>query len=276
MLKYCYLNGKFIAENKAHINLYDVGLLRCYGVFDFMRSYRGRVLLINEHLKRLTKSAKLAGIKIPLTKTKIKLVIKKLLQLNKLKEAYIRIVITGGQSQDGITYDYNLPTFFILTKAILPQIDLIYERGVKLMTVDHQRPLAEAKTTNYLIRLSKQKEKQRQQAYEILYLNNGLVLECSTSNFYIFRGQTLITAKNNILKGTRRGVVLKLAKARFKVEERPLRVSELNRASEAFITSTVRNIVPVVKIDKIKIGNGRVGENTKYLMEKLNKYLKNL
>lgn len=273
MIKYCYFNGKFIAENKARLGLYDLGLLRGYGVFDFMRSYQGRVILLDEHLKRLAKSAKLAGLKVPFAKMKIKSVIRKLLRLNKLEQACIRIVITGGQSQDGITYDDSSPTFFILTRPVSPQNNLVCQQGVKLITVGHQRPLAEAKTTCYLIRLLKQKEKQRQRAYEILYCDNGLALECSTSNFFIFKGQTLITAKDNILKGTRRALVLKLAKAKFKVEERPLLVSELKNASEAFLTSTVRNIVPVVRIDKIKIGDGRVGKHTRYLMERLNKYI---
>lgn len=272
--KYCYFNGHFIPENKAAISVYDLGLLRGFGVFDFMRAKRGRLLLTDAHMKRLFRSARLINLKVPLTKPQIIAAINKLLTLNKLHDAYIRIVLTGGITKDGATYDYDKPTFFILVQAIPPLVDKIYEQGVKLITAEYQRGFARAKTTNYLTKLSLQKRKEKARAYEILYIHNGNVLECSTCNFYIFKNNTLITAKDNILEGTRRGLVLKLARKKFKVEERPYSLGELAKATEAFITSTTRDIVPVVRIDKKNVGRGLVGPNTKYLMDILNKYLK--
>jgi branched-chain amino acid aminotransferase len=273
MIKYCYLNGRFILENKASVSVFDIGLLRGFAAFDFMRSYNGKVLLFDEHLNRLTRSAKILNIKISLTRVRIKEIIEKLLRKNKLKEAGIRIIITGGQSVNGISYNYDTPTFLILTQALPQYRAALYERGAKLITYEHGREIPRAKTTNYLTLLKLQNRKIRSGAAEVLYIAKGNILEGATSNFFIFKDDTLITAKDNILWGTRRKLVLKLARKKFKVSERTLLIAELKGATEAFITSTTREILPIVKIDNVKIGDGKVGQNTKELMNLFSQYV---
>jgi branched-chain amino acid aminotransferase len=272
MKKYCYINGKITLEDRASISIKDLGLLRGYSVFDFLRTYNGQPFFLHEHLARLANSAKLVGLKMPVSKLEIGKVINKLLRINKHKEAAIKIIVTGGISKDGLTYDKNYSTIIIITKEIPPRQDKIYKKGIKLITYDFQRNNAGAKTTDYITMLKLQDQKERFGASEILYTNKGFVLEGATSNVFIFKNNTLITPKNNILAGITKKVVMKLAAKKFKVEERDIKISEIKKATGAFITSTTREILPVVKIDSTKIGSGRVDKNTSWLIQAFKNY----
>lgn len=267
MQNYCYLNGKIVLEDKAHIGISDLGVLRGYGVFDFLRTYNGPPFYLREHLDRLENSAKLVGLKVTLSKPRIGELIKKLLKKNKLTEATVKIIITGGYSADGLTCDIYHPTVIILVKKIHDCPAELYKKGVKLITFEHQRNIASAKTIDYITMLKLQNQKNKQKAFEILYINKGLVLEGATSNFFLFINNKLVTPKNNVLAGITRKIIIKLSGKNFKVEERNVKVSEIKKSTEAFITSTTREVLPVVKIDNIKISNGKVGKNTKLLME---------
>ncbi|MFH1226063.1 MAG: aminotransferase class IV [bacterium] len=265
MKEYCYLNGQILPTNQARISVNDLGVLRGYGVFDFLRTYHGQPFLFKEHLARLANSAKLINLKIPLSAKQISAVISQLLKKNKLKEATIKIVLTGGPSDDGISYQ-GRPTFFILARKLKPWPAEIYSRGGKLITGECQRPLFDAKTTNYLNLFTLGDKKKKQNATEILYVCQGKVLEGATSNFFIFQGKKLITPKNNILIGMTRNLILKLSKKDFIVQERDIKIKDLTKADEAFVAATTREIMPIVKIDSQKIGTGQVGPNTKRLM----------
>ena len=152
----------------------------------------------------------------------------------------------------------------------------LLKNGIKLATVDHSRDAAEIKTTNYVEAVRAINERQKKEKFfEILYVSNGFVLEASTSNFFVFIGDKLVTPKDNILKGITRNLVIKLADKEFEVEERPLKMEELALTSEAFITATNKDIVPVVQIDEKKIGNGKPGKNTKRLMELFWEFVEN-
>jgi len=273
MKNLCYINGKIVPESKASVGISDLGLLRGYAVFDFLRTYNGKPFRLEEHLDSLENSAKLVGLKVPLLRIKIDQIIDELLKKNKLKEATIKIIITGGKSKDGLAYDINSPTVIIITKQVHPPQTEIYENGVAMTVYDFQRNNSGAKTTDYITMLKLQNQKQKQKAFEILYVNKGLVLEGATSNVFFFKKNTLITPKNNILTGITRKFVIELAKNKFKVEVRDVKVSEIKNVTEAFLTSTTREILPVIKIGAVKIGNGKVGENTKYLMNLFKKKL---
>ena len=112
-----------------------------------------------------------------------------------------------------------------------------------------------------------QNQKARGNAFEVLYVSNKRILEASTSNFFMVKDRKIITPKDEILVGITRNVIIKLAKNhKFRVQERKIHSNEIKSVDEVFITATNKDIVPVVKIDKLTIGNGKVGKNTKYLM----------
>ncbi|MEK7627295.1 MAG: aminotransferase class IV [Patescibacteria group bacterium] len=266
-IKYCYLNGKIIPLNEAHINPNDMGILRGYAIFDFLRTYNEKPFLLKEHWNRLQKSAKELNLKIPHSESTIKKIIKTLLIKNKMNEAGIRIIITGGITEDSMNLGLA-PTMLILMEKLKKLPENIYLNGAKIITFEHQRDVPLAKTTDYLMAVKLQPFRKQNKAIEILYTKNDLILECTTSNFFIFKKNTLITPKNNVLMGTTRNFVIKLAKkAKFSIEERDLPTDELKSANEAFITATTKEIAPIIQVNDQKIGNGKVGKNTKILME---------
>ena len=268
---HCYFNGKITLLEKVSIHPYDVGVLRGFGVFEVLRTYNGKPFEIASHLDRLSQSAKVLNLSPPIDKKEVTKTIEKLLAINKFsssKEAVIRIVLTGGKSEDGFNYHPTSPTFFILTEPFNQLPSKYYMNGIKLITHEYQREFAIAKTLNYMSALRLQDQKAKENAFEILYKSNDRILEASTSNFFIVKDKKVITPKDDILLGVTRDVVIKLAKSNgFKVEERETYSSEIKSADEAFITATNKDIVPVIKVDKITIGDGKVGKNTKDLMK---------
>lgn len=268
MVKYCYHNGKIIPVEKAGFSVQDIGILRGYGIFDFATTYNGKPFLLKEHCVRLRKSAKLMKLSVLISDAKIEKIIQELMQKNKLKDANIRILITGGKTVDGLTYEQKNNTCTILLHKKAALSPDLYTKGGTLMMHEHMRPFYESKTTNYITAVHLQDKREKARAIEILYTFQGNVLECTTSNFFIFREDTLITPKNDVLIGITRNFVLRLAKkAGFMIEERDIRQEELAVATEAFITSTNKDVLPIVKVGSQKIGNGKVGKNTKNLME---------
>jgi len=169
----------------------------------------------------------------------------RLLLKNNFKESEVRIVLTGGGTKNGM--NFNSSTFYILIEESKKMLSKLYNQGVKLVTFEHKREIPMAKTLNYIsaIHFFNMYQK-KQNFFEILYTYNSDVLECSTSNFFIFRNNKLITAEKDILLGTTRNFVLKLAKKSFKIEERRIKKSELRFANEAFITATNKDIIPVI------------------------------
>ena len=132
-----------------------------------------------------------------------------------------------------------------------------------------QRVSPEAKTTSYVAAVRALKEAALRGADDALFVNKqGHVLEATRSNFFIFRRDTLVTPREGILIGITRNVVLDLARGRFPIEERPILLAELAQADEAFVTSSSKEIVPVVQIDDLVIGNGKPGPRTRELEQR--------
>lgn len=260
---------------RAGLRLNDIGVLRGYGVFDLLRTYNGRPFLLKEHLARLANSARALGLKVPISQAKIANLIRELLERNKAREAVIRTVLTGGVSANGLDCNRRAPTFYILIEPLRRWPESRRRNGIKLITCDYSRENAQTKTTNYLNAVRLRDQEKKSGAKEILYVYKNRILEASTSNFFIFHGRTLVTPKEDVLFGVTRNLVLRLARRYFKVEERLIKTSELKRASEAFITATNKEITPVVKVDNLKIADGRVGQNTKFLMNLFHEYVAN-
>ena len=269
MTRYCYFNGKIMPEEKAGVSVRDMAVLRGYGMFEFLRTYDGRLFHFEDHIRRFRNSARMMGLRVPLSDEEIKSVLNRLIRKNKFKEAALRLVLSGGRTIDGMRYHRFEPTFFILADEFKPLSDAFYKKGVAVITHEYQREMPEVKTISYLVaaREHNNGKNKNGRALEILYTKNSKALECTTSNFFIFKGDVLITPEKNVLKGVTRKIAMKLARPKFKIEERDIKISELKSATEAFLTATNKEIVPIVKINGQKIGDGRVGRNTKILID---------
>ncbi len=267
MKAYCYSNGKVVTTEQAGIPINDIGLLRGYGVFDLLRTYRGVPFHFDEHFARLVRSARTLGLRVPVSRGKLESIVAVLLKKNKFPESNIRIVLTGGKVINGMQYDKARPTFFVLVEPLHVMPQAAYQKGVKLITHEYRREFPQAKTLSYLTAVALEGRRRKEKAFEALYVWQGKALEASTSNIFMFRGNNLVTPKDDILIGVTRTIVLKLAKSAYDTRERDISVKELLSADEAFITATNKAIIPVVNIDGVKINDGKIGKHTRYLMD---------
>ncbi len=276
MLKiYIWINGKIEPADKPVVLINDIGFLRGYGIFDFMRTYNGKIFRYPEHYKRFVNSAKLLDLKVAVKEKDLEQIIYKLIKKNGLQDASVRLLMTGGPAINGILFNPATPTFAILIEDIYDLPAKLFKTGAKLMTFDYQRLIPEAKNLNYIWAVKLQEEKKKRGAIEILYTSNGEILECSTSNFFLVKKGKLITTKAGILHGITRQAVIELTKKlKLEVIERPIKVSELKTTDEVFITATNKNILPIVKIDSLKIGSGVPGPITKTLLTKFEELIK--
>jgi D-alanine transaminase/branched-chain amino acid aminotransferase len=173
------------------------------------------------------------------------------------------MVLTGGYTENG--YTPGDPNFFILIEHInFPGQDL-YEDGIKLHFLEHQRELSHIKSINYLTPISIRKTLAEEGAYDVLYHSRGNVLEVSRSNIFIVRDGTIITPVKNILPGITRSTVIGLARDSFPVEEREIPVQELYMADEVFMTGTTKRVLPVRQIADHIIHHGKPGPVTQKL-----------
>jgi len=273
MTRYCYFNGKITNLDKAKVDLYDIGLLRGYGVFDVMRTEKNKPFLLEKHFKRFENSAKELKLKIPIKKEEYKKILDKLITLNGFKQSIIRTILTGGTSSNGFDRENGNENFFILIEEFKPLSNKIYKKGAKLITLEYNRFNPSAKVTNYVAAIKTQEKKKKEKALEILYTKDGKALEASTSNFFLVKKGKIVTTKEDVLLGITRGMTIDLAKKiGLKVKERKVSEKELYQADEVFLTATNKKIVPVVSINNKKIGNGQVGETTKSLMDELEEF----
>ena len=268
-----YIDGKFVSADEAVIPVNDLAILRGYGIFDFLRTYKGRPLFLEEHIERLERSAKKIGLDLLWSKTQLIDIVNQTLNKNSYRESNIRVVVTGGTSPDYIT-PQGKPRLLVLVTELPEQPQWWYTNGVKVITIYSKRNIPGAKSIDYIpatIALQKARSKN---AIEAVYVDrDGYVLEGTTSNLFIFRGDTLITPGKAVLSGITRKVVLMITAETFNTEIRDIAVDELLTADEVFITGTNKEIVPVVKVDDTTIADGKPGHRTRSVREKFAAYI---
>jgi branched-chain amino acid aminotransferase len=257
-----YTNGQWVHPQEASLSVNDIAVLRAYSVFESLRTYDRRPFHLDEHLTRLFRSAEIIELKIPWPRDYIKEVVYEIIARNAYRHAALRLLVTGGESEDGILP--SGPPKLIVMITPLGERDMErFARGYKLITSSLQRVSPEAKTTNYIAAVRALKEAELRGANDALFVNElGHVLESTRSNFFIFLGDTLVTPREGVLIGITRNVVLELARRRFAIQERPVLVTELLAADEAFVTSSSREITPVVQVDERVIADGKPGPRT--------------
>ena len=262
------IGGQWVHPDKATISINDIAVLRGYSVFESLRTYDRRPFHLDQHLMRLYRSAKLIEMDIPWLSEQIAEVVREIIARNTYQHAAIRLLITGGESEDGILPS-GKPLLVVLITPLGERDLEQFAAGCKLITTKLKRISPEAKTANYIAAVRALKEAVRRGAADALFVNEREhVLEATRSNFFIFRGDTLITSRRGILVGITRNVVLELARSIFAIEERPILLEELALADEAFITSSSKEITPVVQIDELIMRDGKPGPRT-YQLEQL-------
>ena len=265
-----YVDGEFVPADQAVIPVNDLVVLRGLGVFELLRTAGGRPFALDEHLKRLSKSAKKIGLPLPGDIGQIKTVVLDTLARNRREgELNIRILVTGGSSHDFMTAQ-GQPRLIVMVSTMPRQPREWYTDGIKITTMRNRRNLPGAKSINYLSATVALKRAREKGAVESAYVDrDGLVYECTTSNIFAFIGDRLVTPGRRVLAGITRGVILQIAETMFPIEVRDLSFKEFIAASEIFITGTNKGIVPVVQVDDVVIADGRPGPRTTRLMAAL-------
>jgi branched-chain amino acid aminotransferase len=264
-----YINGEFVPADQACLPVNDLAILRGFAVFELLRTYGGRPFFLEAHVSRLEDSARHIGLAFPWSHAQLIDIVRRTLARNDFSEANIRIVVTGGPSDDFVT-PANRPRLLVLVSPIPHLPAEWYTDGVKIVTAVVERPITGAKSINYIPATMAMAEARRQGAIEAVYVSRQeLIQEGTTSNVFVFTDQSLVTPGKDILQGITRRVILDLAASRFPVEIRDLSRPELYQAREVFITGTNKGLVPVVQVDDRTIGDGRPGPRTIVLMRAL-------
>lgn len=262
-----YVDGAFVPDSDAVLPLNDLGVLRGYGVFDFMRTYSGKPIFIGDHVRRLVRSASQVGLELPWTETELIELVRETLKRNDHAESNVRLLVTGGPSTDFIT-PQGKPRLVIMVTPLSRFPEAWYTEGAKILTVDHERTIPGAKSTDYLRAIMVLAEARRQNAIEVVYTDReGWVYEGTTSNVFAVINGRLVTPGERILSGVTRGKTIALAERTAPVDIRGLQRHELLAAEEVFITSSNRLIVPIVQVNEQRIADGMPGPRTRALME---------
>lgn len=252
-----WMNGVYLPLEEVKVGYNDLGLLRGYAVFDFLRTNNRVPVFFEDYLNRFFQSAEALRLTMPLSEEGIRNVVRKLVELQPQPEMGLRFLLTGGYSEDA--YTVEAPNLIISPVPIKP-VPQILPDPVKIITHPFERQLPEVKSINYTMGILLQQEVKAANAFDVLYYGEQGVTEFPRSNvFIVSREGFLQTPANAVLKGVTRKHVIQAAVNLLPVQEKNISLSELYGAAEIFITSTTKKIIPVISVDNQLIGAGKPG-----------------
>ena len=276
------VNGRIVDQEHARVSVFDHGFLYGEGVYETLRTYDAQPFLLDRHLRRLRNSASMLALPIPVGDADFEARIRDTMHAGGFTggagtEAYIRLLLTRGVGE--LSYDpaaCTEPTIVVIVKPHLDTLPEVYERGVTAALVSTVRnhpgtvsPLI--KSNNLLNNALAMQEAVRRGAFEGIMRNyRGELAECTTSNLFIVRNGAALTPPLDagLLPGITRELLFEIgAERRIEIREAVLLDEDLFGADEAFLTSTTREIVPIVRVDDRRIGTGRPGPVTSALLE---------
>jgi branched-chain amino acid aminotransferase len=276
------VNGHVSDQEHAVISVFDHGFLYGEGVYETLRTYNGQPFLFDRHMRRLRKSAGMLALDVPLSDSQIDSRFRETMAAAGLgngpeREAYIRILVTRGVGE--LTYHpaaCPAPSIVVIVKPNVDPPREVFERGVTVSLVPIVRnhpgsvnPLI--KSNNLLNNALAMQEAFRRGGYEGVMRNyRGELAECTQSNLFIVKGGAALTppADAGLLAGITREFIFEVgAEAGIAVREAVLKDEDLFGADEAFLTSTTREVVPIVQVDSRIIGSGAPGSVTRALLD---------
>jgi branched-chain amino acid aminotransferase len=262
-----YLNGRLVPAKEAVVSVLDHGFLYGDGVYETMRVYDGVTFMLDEHLKRLYRSASLIGLTIPLDADSLKRSVYETLIANSLRNAFVRLTISRGYGPIGLDPDLcPEPTVVIVAQEMKDYPRSFHEKGISLIIPETKRNFKEAlnpeiKSLNFLNNILAKIEAKKRGAYDAIMLNvYGKLSEGTISNIFFYKNGILCTPSPEcgILNGITRSIVITTAKRDgLNVKEAEFMKEDLYSSEEVFITSTTLEIMPVSKVDdqKYTVGN---------------------
>jgi len=275
-----WIDGAPVDAAEARVPVFDRGFLYGDSVYEVTRAFGGVAFALDEHLDRLERSAAGLIMRTP-SRAAIRAAVVETITASKLDDAYVRIVVTRGAGE--IALDpaaADEPRLIVIVRPPKPPAPEAYRDGVEVAIVGRTRyapgvPTStvdpQVKSGNYLGSVMAVAEARKRGAYEAILCDNvGRITEGSSSNFFIVRGGWVSTPPLSVglLEGiTRRKVMELLDAEKVRWSEQALWPIDLHRAEEAFLTSSVRGVVPISRVDGEPVGDGKPGPITRRVMQ---------
>ena len=276
------VNGRIADQEHAVISVFDHGFLYGEGVYETLRTYNGHPFLFDRHMRRLRRSAGMLSLTVPLNDSQIDARFRETMRAAGLdegagREAYIRILVTRGVGE--LSYDpaaCPTPSIVVIVKPHVAPARDVFDKGVRVALVPIVRnhpgsvnPLI--KSNNLLNNALAMQEAFRRGGFEGVMRNyRGELAECTQSNLFVVKDGGALTPNldSGLLPGITREFLFEVGAALgIPVQEAVLRDEDLFGADEAFLTSTTREVVPIVQVDDRRIGSGSPGPVTKALLD---------
>ncbi len=261
-----FIKNKFVSLQEAALPVTDLAVQRGVGLFETLRTYHKIPFTLDERLRRLVRGAKSLGFNLRHSPQEIRAKVLAGLKKIKAREVLIKIILTGGDSHTLLPE--GPARLIILFRPLKAWPARFYKTGIKVATTRFSRMLPEFKSLSYLSASYAQRQARNRGFVEAVLRNEkNEVLEGTTFNFAVIKKQQLITPREGILDGVTMNLVLRLARrAGLVVARRPIKYREFPQVDEAFIASATREVIPVVWVDKFKIGTGRPGPYSQKLL----------
>lgn len=265
-----YRDNQYLHKSEIRIGLDDLAFERGFGVFDYCRVRTGKITFLKDHLERLNHSQSVLQFVEPVQMEDIQKIVEKLQRANGIENTYFKILISARMEGQQL-----MPIITIYQDSWKPYPDEMYTGGISLILEEYNKPFPQYKTTFYLGSYRTQNRMVINKSEDVIFYFNDEVRECARCNIFIVKNGLIYTPDKNMLWGVTRKHVIACAKETTMVIEKDISVSELFNADEVFITSTTRNIMPIVKIEDTLIGNAKPGDMTKKLMLSFEAYCHN-
>ena len=269
---YTYVNGEILLQGEAKILVTDLAIQRGYGIFDFLKTVNGKVIFIEDYFDRFYNSAKEMHLDIQIKRPQLREEINALLAKNNLPNSSLKLILTGGYSEDG--YQIATPNL-IMVQAPYEYAESSFYKGLSLLSHNYQRQLPTVKTIDYLQAIHLQPLLNLKKADDLLYHCDGQVRECPRANIFIVKDNTVLTPGTNILKGITRKKILSTQIDGLDIKVQDFDLDDFANADEAFISSSTKNILPVTSLNGKPIGDGKIGTTTTQLNQELLTLIKN-
>ncbi len=267
--KQVYLNGEYLPLSEAKVSVLDRGFLFGDGVYEVIPSYHGKLYRLQEHLQRLQSSLQQIKLSFDMELSAWLDILQPLLDQTRNQYIYLQITRGVAEKRDHAFPQEIHPTIFAMCSDIKPVEGL--DDGVKAMTIEDSRwEMCHVKATTLLANVLLRQQAVEQGCAEAILHKNGYVTEGAASNLFAVIDGMLITPEKTaeILPGITRQVILELAsKHAVSVSEEVISLEALRTASEIWITSSTREIVPVVELDSEPVGDGVPGPMWKKMMQ---------
>jgi len=282
MAFFASVNGEIAPADQARVSVLDNGFTFGDGVYETLRTYGGRPFHLDRHLDRLRASARMLGIVIPAADDALAVDLDRLLERAANPESYIRIIVSRGVGEISYRFDrIKGPTIVMAARAYEPFAEAQYRDGIPVIISSVRRNSPQAldpamKSCNLINNILAVREAQAKKAAEPLMLNErGDVAEGASANVFIVSEGALLTPplSDGILPGVTRALVLERARdLGIEAREQSVRGRTLLGADEAFITSTLKEVMPIATVDGQPVGGGKPGPVTKKLMQAYRDY----